>query len=78
MKMHGGGPPVKAGIPLDSAYTEENVELVRQGTCNLRRHVANIKKFGIPVVVAINRFVNDTDDELEAIRKVRYLRQSAR
>lgn len=70
MKMHGGGPPVKAGTPLDSVYVEENVELVRKGTCNLQRHIANVKKFGIPVVVAVNKFKHDTDAELEAVQMV--------
>lgn len=68
LKMHGGGPPVSAGKPLDPAYTTENVELVRAGCSNLQRHIENIKKFNVPVVVAVNKFATDTDAELEAVR----------
>lgn len=67
LKMHGGGPPVVAGRPLDHAYTSENVELVRAGCCNLQRHIENIKKFNVPVVVAVNKFASDTDGELNAV-----------
>ncbi|KAL4452211.1 hypothetical protein ABPG75_007873 [Micractinium tetrahymenae] len=69
LKMHGGGPPVVAGKPLDHAYKTENLELVRAGCCNLARHIANAKKFGVPVVVAVNRFATDTDAELEVVRQ---------
>ncbi|KAI8101241.1 hypothetical protein M9435_001349 [Picochlorum sp. BPE23] len=68
LKMHGGGPPVSAGKPLDPAYTTENVELVKAGCSNLQRHIENIKKFNVPVVVAVNKFATDTDGELEAVR----------
>lgn len=47
----------------------ENLELVRAGCCNLARHIANAQKFGVPVVVAINRFATDTDAELEVVRQ---------
>jgi formate--tetrahydrofolate ligase len=47
----------------------ENVEAVKKGCANLARHVANVKSFGVPVVVAINQFVNDTDAEVEAVRQ---------
>ena len=53
--MHGGGPPVVAGRPLDHAYKTENVELVRAGCCNLEKHVRNMRAYGVPVVVALNR-----------------------
>lgn len=68
LKMHGGGPPVAAGKPLDHAYKNENVGLVQAGCCNLVRHVENLRRFGIPVVVAINRFAADTPAELQAVR----------
>ncbi|GBG62154.1 hypothetical protein CBR_g29353 [Chara braunii] len=68
LKMHGGGPPVVAGRPLDRAYVEENLDLVRKGCCNLARHVENAKLFGVPVVVAINKFGTDTQEELDAVR----------
>jgi methylenetetrahydrofolate dehydrogenase (NADP+)/methenyltetrahydrofolate cyclohydrolase/formyltetrahydrofolate synthetase len=69
LKMHGGGPKVVAGKPLDKAYTEENLELLEKGLPNLLQHVENVVKFGVPVVVAINRFKYDTDAEIELIRK---------
>ncbi len=65
MKMHGGGPKVSPGIPLDQAYTEENIELLEKGLCNLEAHLKNAQLFGIPVVVAVNRFPNDTDKEVQ-------------
>jgi len=52
---------------LDHAYTTENVELVKAGCSNLRRHIENIRKFNVPVVVAVNRFSSDTDAELQAV-----------
>ena len=61
LKMHGGVARDKLG--------EENVEAVRDGCSNLERHIANLKKFGVPPVVAINQFITDTDAELEAVRE---------
>jgi formyltetrahydrofolate synthetase len=69
LKMHGGGPRVIPGRPLDSAYTEENLELLSGGLENLKVHIRNAKRFGIPVVVAINKFTDDTDAEVELVRK---------
>jgi methylenetetrahydrofolate dehydrogenase (NADP+)/methenyltetrahydrofolate cyclohydrolase/formyltetrahydrofolate synthetase len=69
LKMHGGGPKVVAGKPLDKAYVEENLELLEKGLPNLLQHIENALKFGVPVVVAINRFKDDTDAELALIRK---------
>lgn len=70
LKMHGGGPPVTAGRPLAKEYREENVELVTKGAANLAKHIANAKKFGVQVVVAVNKFQSDTQDEIDAIKKV--------
>ncbi len=69
LKMHGGGPAVKAGQPLDPAYTEENLELLEKGCNNLKKHIENAVSYGVPVVVAINRFKDDTDAEVEVVRK---------
>lgn len=69
LKMHGGGPKVVLGRPLDKAYTEENLELLEKGIPNLLRHIENAKKYGIPVVVAVNTFKNDTDAEVDLIRR---------
>ena len=70
LKMHGGGPRVVAGRPLDSAYAEENLELLEKGIGNLAAHIANVKKFGIPAVVAVNRFPTDTTAEIELVKKM--------
>jgi formyltetrahydrofolate synthetase len=69
LKMHGGGPKVIAGKPLDSAYTEENLELLRAGLPNLQHHIKNALRFGIPVVIAINSFATDTEKEVQLVRE---------
>ncbi len=69
LKMHGGGPKVVAGKPLDKAYMQENLELLQKGLSNLTQHVENARKFGVPVVVAVNRFTNDTAAEIEMVKK---------
>ncbi len=69
LKMHGGGPKVVPGRPLDKAYTEENVELVKKGVANLEAHIKIALKFGIPVVVAINARTTDTEREWAVIRE---------
>jgi formyltetrahydrofolate synthetase len=69
LKMHGGGPRVVAGKPLDPAYTDENLPLLRAGLENLKHHIGIARKFGVPVVVAINRFATDTAAELELVRR---------
>src|SRR5207244_1243466 len=63
LKMHGGGPRVVAGQPLAHAYTEENLELLEKGCANLLRLIGNARSFGIPVVVAVNKFQPDTAGE---------------
>jgi len=61
LKMHGG-------VKKD-ALGPENVAAVEKGVVNLQRHVRNVKKFGLPCVVALNRFITDTDAEIEAVKK---------
>jgi methylenetetrahydrofolate dehydrogenase (NADP+)/methenyltetrahydrofolate cyclohydrolase/formyltetrahydrofolate synthetase len=70
LKMHGGGPKVVAGRDLDKAYTEENLELLEKGGANLAKNIQIAKLFGIPVVVAINRFKYDTDAEVALVKKI--------
>ena len=70
LKMHSGKYTVVAGQPMDPALTSEDLEGVEQGAVNLQAHVENMKKFGVPVVVAINRFAADTDGEIELVRKL--------
>jgi methylenetetrahydrofolate dehydrogenase (NADP+)/methenyltetrahydrofolate cyclohydrolase/formyltetrahydrofolate synthetase/formate--tetrahydrofolate ligase len=69
LKTHGGGPKVVAGRPLDSAYIEENLPLLRAGMANLEAHLEIAARFGVPVVVAINKFPTDSRHELDLIRQ---------
>jgi formyltetrahydrofolate synthetase len=69
LKMHGGGPKVVAGKPLAPEYTDENLALLEKGLPNMAAHIKNALGFGIPVVVAVNRFATDTDAEIETVRK---------
>lgn len=69
LKMHGGGPAVVPGSPLKPEYTQENLQLLEAGLCNLVKHIENGNKFGVPVVVSINIHKNDTAAEHELIKK---------
>lgn len=60
LKMHGGVPKKELG--------PENVGAVEKGLANLKRHLENLQKFGVPTVVAINKFVTDTDAEVDVVR----------
>ncbi|KAJ1728621.1 tetrahydrofolate synthase, partial [Coemansia biformis] len=68
LKMHGGGPDVVPGKPLADEYTQENLELLEKGFANLRRHIENVNKVGLPAIVAINAFETDTAAELQLVR----------
>jgi formyltetrahydrofolate synthetase len=70
LKMHGGGPKVVAGKPLAHAYLQEDLGLLEKGCSNLLRLIGNARSFGIPVVVAINRFKDDTNAEIELVRRL--------
>ena len=70
LKMHGGGPRVVAGRPLDAAYTEENLALLERGAANLIKHIENAKLFGIPVCVAVNSFRHDTPAEIALVQRI--------
>jgi methylenetetrahydrofolate dehydrogenase (NADP+)/methenyltetrahydrofolate cyclohydrolase/formyltetrahydrofolate synthetase len=69
LKMHGGGPTVTPGKPLPDEYVQEDLALLEKGVCNLTRNIEIARMFGVPVVVAINRFPADTDAEIELARK---------
>ncbi|HFU4465265.1 TPA: formate--tetrahydrofolate ligase [Streptococcus suis] len=62
LKMHGG--------VAKTELSAENVEAVKAGFSNLKRHVENIQKYGIPAVVAINEFVSDTADEIATLKEL--------
>ena len=69
LKMHGGGPRVVAGVPLNPAYKQENLELLEKGLCNLEANIKIALRFGIPVVVSINKFNTDTDREIALVKE---------
>jgi formate--tetrahydrofolate ligase len=60
LKMHGG-------VPKEGLKTE-NVEALKKGLANLGRHIENVKKFGVPIAVAVNHFISDTDAEVDAVK----------
>jgi len=62
LKMHGG-------VKKDRLATADPAA-VQRGSENLRRHIRNVKKFGVPAMVALNRFISDSDEEVEAVRAV--------
>ncbi|MDB4349340.1 formate--tetrahydrofolate ligase [Omnitrophica bacterium] len=70
LKMHSGRFSVVAGKPLGKELTTEHVDSVIEGCSNLKKHIANMKFFGVPVIVAINRFTADTDREVDAVKKI--------
>ena len=70
LKMHGGGPAVSAGKALAEEYRSKNVELVEKGMSNLIRHIKNARKFGVKVVVAVNKFETDDEEEIEVIKRM--------
>jgi methylenetetrahydrofolate dehydrogenase (NADP+)/methenyltetrahydrofolate cyclohydrolase/formyltetrahydrofolate synthetase/formate--tetrahydrofolate ligase len=70
LKMHGGGPKVVAGRDLDKAYTDENLGLLEKGGANLAKNIQIARLFGIPAVVAINRFKYDTEAEIKLVKRI--------
>ena len=69
LKAHSGKFRVVAGKPLDEGLVKENLSALEEGICNLEKQIENLKIFGLPVVVAINRFTTDTDKEIDLVKK---------
>lgn len=69
LKAHGGGPGVSPGAEMAPEYLEENLELLEAGLPNLAAHITNVKRFGVPVVVAINQFGTDSPAELARVQE---------
>ena len=69
LKVHGGGPEISPGAALPEIYRTENVEILRKGCVNLKKHIMNARQYGIPVVVAINRMECDTDAEIAIVQE---------
>jgi len=70
LKSHGGGPVVTPGVPIPKEYREPNLDWVREGCKNLQVHIRNCKKFNVGVIVAVNRFDSDTDEEIELVKQL--------
>ncbi|OGE18849.1 formate--tetrahydrofolate ligase [Candidatus Daviesbacteria bacterium RIFCSPLOWO2_02_FULL_41_8] len=70
LKMHSGKFKVIAGKPLDPGLIQEDLDAVRKGCENLEKQIENMRYFGVPVVVALNRFATDTNAEIELVKKI--------
>ena len=70
LKAHSALFKVVAGRPLDKGLVQENIPALRKGSANMLKHIENIGYFGLPVVVAVNRFPTDTDAEIKLVRKI--------
>ncbi|KAI5271104.1 FTHFS-domain-containing protein [Aureobasidium subglaciale] len=69
LKTHGGGPAITPGGQLHEVYRTENIDILRKGCINLKKHIENARQYGVKVVVAINKFETDTQKEVEVIRE---------
>ncbi len=70
LKMHSGRFKIVAGKPLDPGLISEDIDAVRDGSVNLVKQIENMRLFGVPVVVALNRFSTDTDREIELVKEI--------
>ena len=70
LKMHGGGPAVKPGAPLDDTYKRENLKLLEVGCRNLIAHIEIVKQCGVRPVVCVNHFYTDTPAEIDLVRRI--------
>ena len=68
LKLHGGGGTVKPGQPLPASLLGPNLDALTRGLANLEQHLSNIRAFGVPAVVAVNVFPEDTPEELRFLR----------
>jgi len=69
LKMHSGKFKVVAGKPLDPGLIQENTDAVAEGCVNLQKHIENVKLFGVPSVVVVNKFTTDTPAEIEVVKQ---------
>jgi len=70
LKSHSGHYPLKQGAPLPPELFEENLGAIREGASNMEAQVDNLRRHGVPVVCAVNRFGTDTDAEVELVREL--------
>ncbi|MBI4972358.1 MAG: formate--tetrahydrofolate ligase [Candidatus Omnitrophica bacterium] len=69
LKAHSGRFKIVAGKPLDTCLEKEDIPAIEAGLCNLEKQIENVSFFGVPVIVAINRFSCDTDKEIEFVKQ---------
>lgn len=69
LKMHSGRFNVVAGRPLDKGLVSEDLSAIEEGICNLEKQIENVGLFGLPCIVAINRFKTDTDREIALVKR---------
>jgi formate--tetrahydrofolate ligase len=69
VKLHGGEYDVRVGRPLDPRIREIDLAAVQAGAANMERHIENLRRFGVPVVVALNRFPTDGEEEIALLRE---------
>jgi len=69
LKAHSGRFKIVAGMPLDTCLSDENITAIEEGLCNLEKQIDNVRIFGVPVVVAVNKFSCDTKKEIEFVKK---------
>ena len=69
LKVHGGGPTLRPGLPLPEKYTQEDLNLVERGIPNMLHHIGILQKSGINPVVCINQFITDTREEIALVKR---------
>jgi formyltetrahydrofolate synthetase len=69
LKAHSGICRIVPGKPLEACLRRENLAALENGICNLQKQIENVKRFGIPVVVAINKFDSDTTTEIDFVKR---------
>ena len=70
LKAHSGRFTIVAGKPLDPGLSKEDLPAIEAGACNLVKHIQNMRLFGVPVLVSINRFSADTDNEVALVKEL--------
>lgn len=70
IKFHSGRHSLKPGQPIPPSFLDEDLDAIHSGIVNLQAHVETLRRFGMPTVVALNRFPSDTDREIETVRRL--------
>jgi len=70
LKFHSGRHALQPGQPIPQSLLDEDLDAIRDGAANLQAHLEMLRRFGVPTVVALNRFPSDTDREIETVRQL--------